>query len=74
MAKSDKDHAEQLLKILGGNGSDLSKFSNLEDYTPFAVQYRYELITSDDVLARDEAIPELQELLDHGRQIVHRAP
>ncbi len=25
------------------------------------------------MLARDEAIPEIQELLDHGRQIVHRA-
>jgi hypothetical protein len=63
-----------LTTILRGNGADLSKFSNLEDYTPFAVQYRYELIASDEALARDEAIAEILELLDHVRQIVHSAP
>lgn len=51
----------------------MSRFFNLEDYTSFVVQYRYKLISSDEVLARDEAIPEIQELLDHGRQFVHRA-
>jgi HEPN domain-containing protein len=108
MAKSDKDHAQQLLqmatmdhqaiekalkawiavrgleypkthdvsgliKILKGDGADLSEFSHLEDYTPFAVQYRYELM-SDDTLARDEAIEDTQEFLDHVRRIVESSP
>ena len=63
-----------LVTLLRTDGADLSKFSNLEDYTPFAVQYRYELIASDEALARDDVISETQSLLDHVGLIVRDAP
>lgn len=46
-----------LLKILQDHGEDLSEFSSLEDYTIFAVQYRYEAYDqSEEPLDRQEVI------------------
>ena len=46
-----------LLRILQDHGEDLSGFSRLEDYTIFAVQYRYEAYDkSEEPLDRPEVI------------------
>jgi HEPN domain-containing protein len=63
-----------LIKILKTDGADLSEFIHLEDYTPFAVQYRYDFMTGDETLARNEVIEETQEFLDHVRRIVDSSP
>jgi HEPN domain-containing protein len=63
-----------LIKILKTDGAELSEFSHLEDYTPFAVQYRYELMMSDDALARNEVVEQTREFLDHVRRIVDSSP
>jgi len=63
-----------LIRILETAGSDLSEFPNLEDYTPFAVQYRYEMMMGDEKLARNEAALEIRQFLDHVRRIVENHP
>ena len=46
-----------LLKLLQDCGEDLSEFSSLEDYTIFAVQYRYEAYDeSEEPLDRPEVV------------------
>jgi hypothetical protein len=63
-----------LITILRANGEDLSEFPYLEDWTPFAVQYRYETMMDDETIARSEAIEETQKFLDHIRRIVDSSP
>ena len=60
-----------LVMILEDNGEDLSKFSNLEDYTIFAIQYRYEAYDeSDEPLDRQEVVDVAGALLSHVETIV----
>jgi HEPN domain-containing protein len=59
-----------LVKILRDDGQDLSKFPDLEDYTVFAVQYRYEAYDSEDDIDRDEAIEKTRMFLAHVQGIL----
>jgi HEPN domain-containing protein len=59
-----------LVKILHDDGQDLSEFPDLEDYTVFAVQYRYEAYDSGDDIDRDEAIEKTRAFLAHVRGIL----
>jgi HEPN domain-containing protein len=64
-----------LVMILEDQGEDLSKFSNLEDYTIFAVQYRYEAYDeSEERLDRREVIAVTGSLLTHVEGILNAAP
>jgi hypothetical protein len=60
-----------LAKILRGDGQDLGKFPDLEDYTVFAVQYRYEAYDSEDEIDRDEAIEKTRTFLAHVQGILN---
>jgi HEPN domain-containing protein len=59
-----------LVKILRDDGQDLSKFPNLEDYTVFAVQYRYEAYDDEDEIDRGEAVEKTQLFLSHVQGIL----
>jgi hypothetical protein len=60
-----------LVAIIRHAGGDLSKFPDLEDYTPFAVQYRYEAYDEmEEVLDRDEAIQNVGSFLIHVQRII----
>jgi HEPN domain-containing protein len=59
-----------LVKILRDEGQDLSRFPNLEDYTVFAVQYRYEAYDDDDEIDRGEAVEKTQQFLSHVQVIL----
>jgi HEPN domain-containing protein len=59
-----------LVKILRDDGEDLSKFPDLEDYTVFAVQYRYEAYDSEDDIDRGEAIEKTRTFLAHVQGIL----
>jgi HEPN domain-containing protein len=59
-----------LVKILRDDGQDLSKFPDLEDYTVFAVQYRYEAYDSEDDIDRGEAIEKTRTFLAHVQGIL----
>jgi HEPN domain-containing protein len=59
-----------LVKILHDDGQDLSKFPDLEDYTVFAVQYRYEAYDSEDDIDCDEAIDKTGTFLAHVQGIL----
>lgn len=60
-----------LIMILEDHGEDLSKFSNLEDYTVFAVQYRYEAYDeTEELLDRREVIEITGSLLSHVAAIL----
>jgi HEPN domain-containing protein len=53
-----------LLKIVEDHGENLSEFSSLEDYTIFAVQYRYEAYDeSEELLDRQEVVTVTSALL-----------
>jgi HEPN domain-containing protein len=57
-----------LLKILQRDGADLRKFSDLEDYTIFAVQYRYEAYDdTEERLHRESVIAKTAAFLGHVR-------
>jgi hypothetical protein len=74
-SRISKSHdVSALIKILGDNGQDLSKFQDLEDYTVFAVQYRYEAYDDTDPIDRIEAIEQTREVLAHIRGIVDSSP
>src|SRR5262245_25257358 len=105
MAKSDRDHAQQLLemaskdyqaltnmldkdnfaeeifgfhaqlsvliRILKDAGEDLSNFPDLEDYTIYAVQYRYEAYDeAEDRLDRVMVISKTEAFVAHVRGII----
>jgi HEPN domain-containing protein len=59
-----------LIKILDDNNQDLSQFTDLEDYTVFAVQYRYEAYDDGDAIDRVEAIEQTRQFLAHVRRIL----
>ena len=62
-----KSHDISALKTaLEDSGCDLSAFSNIEDLTVFAVQYRYEAYSDDDEHLDRDAVTELAErVYDH---------
>jgi HEPN domain-containing protein len=59
-----------LVKILHDDGQDLSNFPDLEDYTVFAVQYRYEAYDGADDINRAEAIEKTRTFLAHVKEIL----
>jgi HEPN domain-containing protein len=63
-----------LVRILETAGEDLSRFSDLEDYTIFAVQYRYEAYDdAEERLHRDGVISRTGTFLSHVRRIIEGA-
>jgi HEPN domain-containing protein len=63
-----------LVKILHDAGADLEAFNELEDYTVFAVQYRYESYDeSEEALDRSTVIKETAALISHVRRVVDTA-
>ena len=63
-----------LVGVLREAGANLGSFQRLEDYTVFAVQYRYESYdTDDEPLDRAEVIKEVAGLLSHVRQAIKSA-
>jgi HEPN domain-containing protein len=64
-----------LITILEDNGEDLSKFPDLEDYTIFAVQYRYEAYDeTEELLDRREVIDVTGSLLAHVESVLSASP
>ena len=62
-----------LIKILKDSGQDLSAFPDLEDYSVFAVQYRYEAYDeTEEVLDRPATISATMSLVDHVQGMVAR--
>ena len=62
-----------LVKILEDEGQDLAAFPDLEDYSVFAVQYRYEAYDqNEEALDRPETIARTQSLVAHVQDIVGR--
>jgi len=60
-----------LTRILGDSGEEVTKFPNLEDYTIYAVQYRYEAYDeSEEQLDRRQVIEATNALLDHVQGIL----
>jgi HEPN domain-containing protein len=61
-----------LIMIPEDHGEDLSKFSNLEDYTVFAVQYRYEAYDeTEEPLDRREVIDSTGSLLAYVENVLN---
>lgn len=55
-----------LTRILADHGQDVTKFPNLEDYTIYAVQYRYEAYDeSEEQLDRQKVIDATRALINH---------
>lgn len=64
-----------LVMILEDHGADLSEFPDLEDYTIFAVQYRYEAYDeSEEPVDRREVIRVTSSLLAHVESILNAIP
>ena len=60
-----------LTRILTDHGEDITKFPNLEDYTIYAVQYRYEAYDeSEEQLDRQEVIDATRTLIDHVQGVL----
>lgn len=60
-----------LVKIVRDAGGDLSDFDELEDYTVFAVQYRYESYQAgEEALDRKSVVQEVTAFLSHVRKQV----
>lgn len=58
-----------LVKIVQDAGEDLSGFDTLEDYTVFAVQYRYESYdASDEPLDRESVVKQVTAFVTHVRK------
>ena len=58
-----------LLDLLQEREASAARFRNLVEYTPFAVQFRYDAIEPDAIQTnRDEALQRLQALWQHVRQ------
>jgi HEPN domain-containing protein len=62
-----------LIRILEESGEDLSAFTDLEDFTSFAVQYRYEAYDDTDELNREDAINKAAALLAQVKNILDNA-
>jgi len=66
-----KSHdVSSLIKILLDDGQELSKFPDLEDYTVFAVQYRYEAYDDEDEIDRGDAVEKTRLFLSHVQEIL----
>jgi HEPN domain-containing protein len=63
-----------LIKILEQAGESLTPFPDLEDYTVFAVQYRYEGYDEADELDREDTISKASAFLAHVKTIVENLP
>jgi HEPN domain-containing protein len=64
-----------LTKILETSGEDLREFPNLEDYTIFAVQYRYEAYDeSEDDLDHQKVLEGTGKFLAHVQAILDAIP
>ena len=60
-----------LLDLLQAQDTSAARFRNLVEYTPFAVQFRYDAIEPDAIPTnRDEALQRLESLRQHVRQQV----
>ena len=60
-----------LVTMLESTGADLSGFQGLEDYTVFAVQYRYESYdASDEPLDRTLVLQAAEALISHVHEII----
>jgi HEPN domain-containing protein len=62
-----------LIRILEEAGEDFTTFPNLEDYTSFAVQYRYEAYDETEKLNREDAINKASALLAQVKKILDNA-
>lgn len=69
-----KSHdVSQLVATLQQAGEDLASFPSLEDYTIFAVQYRYEAYDdAEDQIPRSSAIETTERLLAHVQEVISR--
>ena len=64
-----------LVRILERAGEDLSQFADLEDYTIFAVQYRYEAYDeAEERLPRVGVILKTGVFLAHVKRIIEDTP
>jgi HEPN domain-containing protein len=64
-----------LITVLEDNGEDLTKFPDLEDYTIFAVQYRYEAYDeTEELLDRRQVIDVTGSLLAHVESVLSASP
>ena len=64
-----------LIRILEESGEDVTKFPDLEDYTIYAVQYRYEAYDeAEEQLDRQEVIESTKALLDHVAGVLKGVP
>ncbi len=61
-----------LIRILEDAGESLKQFPELEDYTVFAVQYRYEGYDELDELDRQATIDKATAFLDHVKTILDK--
>lgn len=60
-----------LLKLLADSGADVSLFSRLDEYTDFAVDFRYlDIEIADAVPDRNAVCTEVKILLDHVAQFL----
>ena len=60
-----------LTTILEGVGADLSEFPGLEDFSIYAVQYRYEAYDEpEEKLDREETIAATGILIEHVREVI----
>lgn len=60
-----------LIRILGDSGADVTRFPNLEDYTIYAVQYRYEAYDdSEEQLDRQQVIEATKALIEHVQSVL----
>ena len=60
-----------LITILGDAGVDLSRFPDLEDYSIYAVQYRYEAYdTTEERLDRAGTVTTTGLLIEHVRRVI----
>ena len=61
-----------LTTILRGAGADLSGFPDLEDFSIYAVQYRYEAYDEpEEKLDREETIAATRILIEQVREVIH---
>jgi hypothetical protein len=60
-----------LTTILAGANADLSKFPGLEDFSIYAVQYRYEVYDEpEEKLDREGTITVTGNLIEHVREVI----
>jgi len=60
-----------LLTTLKANGQNVAEFYGVVDLNPYAVQYRYESLASDDEeLDRDELLATMEKLFDHVEELL----